>query len=90
MNTTNNTVRFLLVADIHNGGTDGLDPTDCHAAIVAGDFKFHGWSSCKDQWRDAVNASRILERDYDTAVFSPAYATFHSDGTIDVTPSKRL
>ena len=37
-----------------------------------------------------INVSRILEKDYDTAVFSPAYATFHANGTIDVTPAKRL
>ena len=31
-------VRFLMVADIHTSGTDGLDPAECDAAIVAGDF----------------------------------------------------
>ncbi len=39
MDTTNTTsIRFMLVADIHNSGTDGLDPVGCDAAIVAGDF----------------------------------------------------
>lgn len=56
MDTTNTTpVRFMMVADIHNSGTDGLDPAGCDAAIVAGDFKFHGWSSCHEEWKDKVN-----------------------------------
>ena len=49
------TVRILLVSDIHNSGTEGMDPTGCDAAIVAGDFKSHGWSSCDPAWRHAVN-----------------------------------
>lgn len=55
MNNLDKPVRFLMVADIHNSKTDGLDPTGCDAAIVAGDFKLHGWSSCHDEWRDSVN-----------------------------------
>ena len=52
---TKSNVQLLLVSDIHNSGTEGMDPTGCDAAVVAGDFKFHGWSSCDPEWKHAVN-----------------------------------
>ena len=48
-------VRFLLVADIHNSGTDGLDPTGCDAAIVAGDFIADTPLLPDDEYRKAIN-----------------------------------
>ncbi len=52
---TKSSVRFLLVSDIHNSGTEGMDPTGCDAAVVAGDFKNHGWRSCDPASRPTVN-----------------------------------
>lgn len=62
MDTTNTTsVRFLLVADIHNSGTDGLDLTGCDAAIVAGDFLKHPGRYYHAGDRDAINNTPLFQ-----------------------------
>lgn len=48
-------IRFLAISDIHNSGMEGVDPKGFDAMLVAGDFKFHGWSSCYEEERYRVN-----------------------------------